>query len=75
MSIPKTMRALVKSKPEPGLWLEEVPVPGIGINDVLIKVERGAICGTDLHIMKWDAWAAKTDQPWLGGTGCRRCHE
>ena len=60
MSIPKTMRALVKSKPEPGLWLEEVPVPDIGINDVLIKVERGAICGTDLHIMKWDAWAAKT---------------
>ncbi len=40
MSIPKTMRALVKSKPEPGLWLEDVPVPEIGINDVLIKVER-----------------------------------
>ena len=60
MSIPSTMRALVKSKPEPGLWMENVPVPKIGINDVLIKVERAAICGTDLHIMKWDAWASKT---------------
>ncbi len=60
MSIPSTMRALVKSKPEPGLWMEEVPVPKAGINDVLIQVERAAICGTDVHIMKWDAWAAKT---------------
>ncbi len=54
------MKALVKSKAEPGLWLEEVPVPEIGINDVLIRVDRAAICGTDLHIMKWDAWASKT---------------
>jgi threonine 3-dehydrogenase len=54
------MKALCKSKAEPGLWLEEVPVPGFGINDVLIRVDRAAICGTDLHIMKWDAWASKT---------------
>jgi threonine 3-dehydrogenase len=56
----KTMKALVKSKAEPGLWLAEVPVPSIGINDVLIEVLRTGICGTDLHIYKWDAWAQKT---------------
>jgi len=54
------MKALVKSRPEPGLWLEDVPVPEIGINDVLIKVQRAAICGTDVHIYNWDAWAQKT---------------
>ena len=54
------MKALVKSKAEPGLWLEEVPVPEIGINDVLIKVKRASICGTDLHIWNWDDWARKT---------------
>ncbi len=54
------MKALVKSKAEPGLWLEELPVPGFGVNDVLIKVDRTGICGTDLHIYKWDAWAQKT---------------
>lgn len=54
------MKALVKAKREPGLWMEEVPVPGIGINDVLIRVDRAGICGTDLHIYKWDAWAQKT---------------
>ena len=54
------MKALVKSKPEPGLWLEEVPMPSVGINDVLIRVDRTGICGTDLHIYKWDAWASKT---------------
>jgi threonine 3-dehydrogenase len=54
------MPALVKKKSEPGLWLEEVAVPEIGINDVLIKVLRTGICGTDLHIYKWDAWAQKT---------------
>jgi threonine 3-dehydrogenase len=54
------MKALVKRKAEPGLWLEEVPVPEIGINDVLIKVDRTGICGTDLHIYKWDDWARKT---------------
>src|SRR5260221_2449323 len=55
-----TMQALVKAKSAPGLWLEEVPVPQYGINDVLIKVDRTGICGTDLHIYKWDAWAQKT---------------
>ena len=54
------MKAIVKAKAEPGLWLEEVPVPEIGINDVLIRVERASICGTDLHIWKWDDWARKT---------------
>src|SRR5688572_23259044 len=54
------MKALVKSESKPGLWLKEVPVPKIGINDVLIHVDRTGICGTDLHIYKWDAWAQKT---------------
>ena len=54
------MKALVKKHAAPGLWLDDVPVPGIGINDVLIKVLRTGICGTDLHIYKWDAWAQKT---------------
>jgi threonine 3-dehydrogenase len=56
----KRMRALVKKKAEPGLWLDEVPVPEPGINDVLIQVLRTGICGTDLHIYKWDPWAQKT---------------
>jgi len=55
-----TMKALVKAKPEPGLWLEEVPIPEIGINDVLIKIQKTAICGTDVHIYNWDEWAQKT---------------
>lgn len=54
------MKALVKSKSEPGLWLEDVPEPEIGINDVLIQVDRTGICGTDLHIYKWDNWAQNT---------------
>ena len=54
------MKALVKKKSEPGLWLEEVPKPSIGLNDVLIHIDRTGICGTDLHIYKWDAWAQKT---------------
>lgn len=54
------MKALVKAKSKPGLWLEEVPRPTIGINDVLIRVQKTGICGTDLHIYKWDAWAQKT---------------
>ena len=56
----KMMKALVKSRPAPGLSLEEIPVPTIGINDVLIRVEKTGICGTDLHIYKWDDWAQKT---------------
>jgi threonine 3-dehydrogenase len=54
------MKALVKSKPEPGLWLEQIPEPVIGINDVLIRVRRVGICGTDLHIYNWDVWAQRT---------------
>jgi len=54
------MKALVKSKSEPGLWIEDVEVPKVGINDVLIKVHRTGICGTDLHIFRWDEWAQKT---------------
>jgi len=56
----KMMKALVKAEAQPGLWLKEVPVPQIGINDVLIRVDRTGICGTDLHIYKWDDWARKT---------------
>ncbi len=59
--LPKNhMKALVKSRPEPGLWLEDVPEPTIGINDVLIRVLRAGICGTDLHIYNWDEWAQRT---------------
>jgi threonine 3-dehydrogenase len=54
------MKALVKKERKPGLWLEDVPEPEVGINDVLIRVDRTGICGTDLHIYKWDAWAQKT---------------
>ena len=54
------MKALVKSKREPGLWLEEIPEPSIGINDVLIRVKRAGICGTDVHIYNWDDWAQRT---------------
>ena len=54
------MKALVKKLAEPGLWLEDVPEPKIGINDVLIRVKRTGICGTDLHIYNWDDWAKKT---------------
>ena len=54
------MKALVKAKAEAGLWLEDVPDPKLGISDVKIRVHRTGICGTDVHIYKWDAWAAKT---------------
>lgn len=56
----KMMKALVKSKAGKGLWMEQVPVPQPGPNDVLIKVRKSAICGTDLHIYKWDDWAQAT---------------
>lgn len=52
-----TMKALVKAKAQPGLWMEEVPIPEIGPDDVLVKVTKTGICGTDLHIYKWDQWA------------------
>lgn len=54
------MKAIVKKNPEPGLVLEEVPVPEIGINDVLIKILKTSICGTDVHIYTWDEWAQRT---------------
>src|SRR5205809_1252580 len=54
------MRALVKAEAGVGLWLEDVPEPDIGINDVLIRVRKTGICGTDLHIYGWDEWARKT---------------
>jgi len=54
------MKALVKRQGGPGLWLEDVPKPSIGINDLLIRVLRTGICGTDLHIYDWDAWAQRT---------------
>jgi threonine 3-dehydrogenase len=60
LAMRKTMQALVKKYPKPGLWLDEVPVPEVGINDVLIKVHKTAICGTDLHIWDWNDWARKT---------------
>ena len=54
------MKALVKSKAEPGLWLEDVAPPVIGINDVLVRVRYTGICGTDVHIYEWDEWAQRT---------------
>ncbi len=57
------MKALVKSKAQPGLWMEDVPKPTPGINDVLIKILKTSICGTDVHIYNWDEWARKTIKP------------
>jgi len=54
------MKALVKAKSEPGLWLEEQPKPEIGPDDVLVKVHKTGICGTDIHIYNWDEWAQRT---------------
>jgi len=54
------MKAIVKSKAEPGLWLEDVPEPQIGINDVLIRIKKTGICGTDVHIYNWDTWSQQT---------------
>jgi threonine 3-dehydrogenase len=54
------VKALVKSRAEPGLWLEDVPEPSLGINDVKIRVDKTGICGTDVHIHRWDAWAQRT---------------
>ena len=54
------MKALVKLKSEPGVWLADVPEPDVGVNDVLIRIHKTAICGTDVHIYNWNAWARKT---------------
>ncbi len=55
-----SMQALVKARAEPGIWMERQSVPEVGHDDVLIKVEKTAICGTDIHIYEWDAWARDT---------------
>ena len=55
----KAMKAIVKSRPEPGIWMEDVPVPQPGPNDVLVRLHKTAICGTDLHIFNWDEWSRK----------------
>ena len=54
------MKSLIKSKREPGIWMEDVPMPEYGVNDVLVKVGKTAICGTDIHIYSWDDWAQAT---------------
>ncbi len=54
------MKTLAKLKPEPGIWLVERPRPEVGYNDLLIKIRKTAICGTDMHIFNWDAWSQKT---------------
>src|SRR3974377_2526149 len=54
------MKALVKQQAAPGIWLTDTPEPKVGPNDVLIEVAKTAICGTDMHIYNWDAWASKT---------------
>ena len=58
--MPDTMKALVKKHAREGLWMDEVPVPQIGPNDLLVKIKKTAICGTDLHIYKWDEWSQRT---------------
>src|SRR5579875_3267667 len=55
-----TMQALVKARPEPGLWLEQAPKPAPGPDEVLVKVRKTGICGTDIHIYNWDEWAQRT---------------
>lgn len=55
-----TMKALIKKSPEPGIWMDQVPIPEIGTNEVLIKIDKTAICGTDLHIYNWDEWSQRT---------------
>lgn len=57
------MKALVKARAEPGLWLDEVPDPTVGPGDVLVRVLRSGICGTDLHIHDWDDWARTMIEP------------
>lgn len=54
------MKSLVKAKAEPGIWMQDVDVPSYGVNDVLIKIHKTAICGTDIHIYSWDEWAQNT---------------
>jgi threonine 3-dehydrogenase len=60
MSLPNTMKALQKSRPEEGLWMVQAPVPELGPDEVLIRINATGICGTDIHIWNWDDWAAAT---------------
>ena len=57
------MKALVKRSAEPGIWMENVPMPAVSTNEVPVKVEKTAICGTDLHIYNWDDWSQRTIHP------------
>ncbi len=61
--MPAKMRAIVKPTAGPGLIMTEAPVPTPGVNDVLIKIKKTSICGTDVHINKWDKWASQTIKP------------
>ena len=62
------MKALVKRYAKPGIWMEDVPTPEMGVNDVIIKVTKAAICGTDLHMYKWDEWSqAHCKPPYIMG--------
>ena len=66
------MWALVKEKPEEGLWMKRVPIPEVGPNDVKIKIHKTAICGTDVHIWQWNDWAQHTrsaEQTYISGSG------
>ena len=63
MKAQDTMLALVKKRAEPGLWLEEIPLPAVGKNDVLVKIRKTSICGTDVHIYQWNDWAQRTITP------------
>jgi threonine 3-dehydrogenase len=56
----RTMKALIKKERAPGIWMDEVPVPEVGHNDLLVKIKKTAICGTDLHIYNWDKWSQRT---------------
>ncbi len=56
----QTMKALVKARQEKGIWMQEVTVPEPGLNDVIIKIKKTAICGTDLHIYQWNEWSQQT---------------
>ena len=67
------MKALVKAKPEGGRWLQDEPVPEIGPSDVLIRIRKTGICGTDIHIWNWDEWAQRTvPVPMITGLPLRR---
>lgn len=62
------MKALSKLKAEEGIWMTDVPKPELGHNDIMIKIRKTAICGTDVHIYNWDEWSQKRSQfPWLLG--------